>query len=249
MIRTHMTRSALVLAGLLACAPAAMAATSSLAPALERAAPDADVRMLTLAAQSLECALRLHPEATPSRLAVIDYTLPSTKPRLWVFDLKTRQLLLRELVAHGQGTGDNFSKHFSNKDGSHQSSLGMYRTSETYTGRNGYSLRLDGLEPGFNDHARDRAIVMHGAAYVSESTIEQLGRLGRSWGCPAVSEKVARTVIDDIKEGQYLFAYYPDPEWLAHSALFSCPADGNPARQVTRDGRASTARSAHESAR
>ncbi len=242
-----MLRAPLILVGLLACTPAAMAGTSSLAPALERAAPDADARMLTLATQSLECALRLHPEATPSRLAVIDYTRASTEPRLWVFDLKTRRLVLRELVAHGQGTGDNFSKHFSNKDGSHQSSLGMYRTSETYTGRNGYSLRLDGLEPGFNDHARDRAIVMHGASYVSKATIQQLGRLGRSWGCPAVSEQVARTVIDDIKGGQYLFAYYPDPEWLKHSELFSCPADSKPARQVAGDDNAHAPPS-HESA-
>lgn len=244
-----MQRILLILAGLLVCAPAAMAGTSHLAPALERAAPDADARMLLLATQSLECALRLHPHATPSRLAVIDYTRPSTEPRLWVFDLETRRLVLRELVAHGQGTGDNFSKHFSNEDGSHQSSLGMYRTSETYTGRNGYSLRLDGLEPGFNDHARDRAIVMHGASYVSRDTIQQLGRLGRSWGCPAVSEKVARTVIDDIKGGQYLFAYYPDPEWLKHSELFSCPADSKSARQMARDDRAPAARSVRESAR
>ena len=123
MIRTLQMQAVVILAGLLACAPRRDGRSSSLLPALQRAAPDADVRMLTLATQSLECALRLHPEATPSRLAVIDYTLPSTEPRLWVFDLKTRRLLLRELVAHDRGTGDNFSKHFSNNDGSHRSSL------------------------------------------------------------------------------------------------------------------------------
>lgn len=243
-----MSRFTLILAGLIACVPTAIAGNGPLAPALKQAAPDADARMLTLAAQSLECALRLHPQAAPSRLAVIDYTRPSTEPRLWVFDLKRRSLLLKALVAHGQGTGDNLSKRFSNKDGSHQSSLGMYRTSETYTGRNGYSLRLDGLEPGFNDNARDRAIVMHGAPYVSKATIRQLGRLGRSWGCPALSEKVARTVIDDIKGGQYLFAYYPDPQWLKHSELFSCPADRKPLRQMAGDEHAPAGRPVHESA-
>ncbi|GAB3340267.1 murein L,D-transpeptidase catalytic domain family protein [Marilutibacter aestuarii] len=237
---TRSTPRCLPLLGLLALAPAAFAqppAEASLSAALTRAAPDADPGMLTLAARSLECAQRLHPEqARPERLAVIDYSLPSTEPRMWVFDLAARRLMLVDYVAHGQGSGDNRTTAFSNRPGSHQSSIGMFRTSETYVGKNGYSLRLDGLEPGFNDRARERAIVMHGAPYVSQGTIRQMGRLGRSWGCPAVRPDIARTLIDDIKGGQYLFAYYPDPKWLHASHLFSCPATDAPTQPVAHAG-------------
>jgi len=222
-------------------------ANDDLSTALVRAAPDADLGMLTLAVRSLQCAERLHPEDAPRRLTVIDYSLPSTKPRMWVFDLKTRKLVLAEHVAHGQGSGDNMTRQFSNKPNSHQSSIGMFRTSETYVGKNGYSLRLDGLEPGFNDRARERAIVMHGASYVSDATIQQLGRLGRSWGCPAVSKDIARRLIDDIKGGQYLFAYYPDPDWLKHSRLFSCPADDKHSQQrVAHESRTAPSRGSED---
>ena len=227
---------ALLLGPLLALAPAAFGrgpAEPLLSADLARAAPGADAGMLTLAARSLECAQRLHPDRPrPERLAVIDYSLPSTEPRMWVFDLVQRRLLLVDYVAHGQGSGDNRMTAHSNRSGSHQTSIGMFRTSETYVGKNGYSLRLDGLEPGFNDRARERAIVMHGAPYVSEGTIRQMGRLGRSWGCPAVRPDIARTLIDDIKGGQYLFAYFPDPKWLHASQLFSCPATDRPTRPV-----------------
>lgn len=235
----HATRLALPLLGLLALAPSSQA-EEPLATALTRAAPEADAGMLTLAARSLECALRMHPEQHPRRLAVIDFSKPSTEHRLWVFDLETRELTLTDYVAHGQGSGGINTTDFSNRPGSHQTSLGMFRTSETYVGRNGYSLRLDGLEPGFNDRARDRAIVMHGADYVSEGAIKRLGRLGRSWGCPAVRADIARTLIDDIKNGQYLFAYYPDPDWLHKSALFTCPAEGTPPLRTRTAGRPGT---------
>ncbi|PXX98635.1 murein L,D-transpeptidase catalytic domain family protein [Halomonas sp. LBP4] len=187
---------------------------------LARLAPKADPRVLQLAASALDCAA---PDA--GRLAVIDYSLPSTEPRLWVFDLDRGELMFEERVAHGQGSGDAEATLFSNTPESHQSSLGLFRTMNSYYGRNGYSLRLEGLEPGINDLAYQRAIVIHGADYVSEAFIQQTGRLGRSHGCPAVRQDVTYPLIDSLKEDHYLFAYYPDPEWLASSAFFSCETD------------------------
>ena len=145
----------------------------------------------------------------PHTLTVIDYSKPSTEKRLWVFDLDNHELLYEELVAHGQGSGDKVATAFSNTDESHQSSLGLFKTADAYVGKNGYSLRLDGLDRGVNDHARDRAIVLHGAPYVSEAFVKANGRLGRSWGCPAVSEEVARELIDHVKGGGLVFAYHP----------------------------------------
>lgn len=152
-------------------------------------------------------------------LTVIDYSLPSTKKRLWVFDLATTKLLYHELVAHGAGTGDRLAEHFSNRPNSRCSSLGMFLTGESYVGRNGYSLRLDGLDPGVNCRARERAIVLHGASYVSAAHAREYGRLGRSWGCPAVGSAVARTLIDTIRGGSLLYCYGADPEWLASTAV------------------------------
>jgi hypothetical protein len=154
-------------------------------------------------------------------LTVIDYSKPSTEPRLWVLDLARERVLFEERVAHGQGSGDNYATRFSNLEGSHQTSLGLFRTADTYVGTNGYSLRLDGLEPGVNDRARERAIVMHGAPYVSEGNIRTLGRLGRSHGCPALRPAIAREVIDTIKDGSLVFAYYPDRQWLNGSRFLN----------------------------
>ena len=141
-------------------------------------------------------------------LTVIDYTLPSALARMWLFDLDLETIVRRELVAHGKGSGDAMATAFSNRDGSHMSSLGLFITDSAYIGSNGYSLRLKGLDPGVNDHAYDRAIVMHGAKYVSPE-IAKTGRLGRSWGCPAVDVHIARTIIDTIKNGTVLFAFGP----------------------------------------
>jgi len=140
-------------------------------------------------------------------LTVIDYSLPSTKPRLWVLDLTNGKVLFRELVAHGQGSGDNYATHFSNLPDSHQSSLGLFLTGGTYTGGNGYSLKLRGLESGVNDLAESRYIVMHGAWYVSPEHARTHGRIGRSWGCPALPQETAAPVIDTIKDGSFLFVY------------------------------------------
>src|SRR5262245_3236497 len=146
-------------------------------------------------------------------LTVIDYTRPSTEPRLWVLDLGAGRVLYRELVAHGKASGDNTTRAFSNAPGSLMSSVGLFLTDVSYVGRNGYSLRLRGLEAGVNDRAYERAIVIHGATYVSQVAAVRLGRLGRSWGCPAVRADIARPLIDLIKGGTVLYAYGgPDAE-------------------------------------
>lgn len=206
------------------------AAAPALLAQLERLAPDADPGVLALALEARACAVRSGTVEAASRLAVIDYSRPSTAKRLWVFDLAQPRLLHHEHVAHGQGTGDNLARRFSNVDGSHATSLGLFRTAETYMGGNGYSLRMDGLDPGFNDNARRRAIVVHGADYADPSRIPALGRLGRSHGCPAVRQSIARVLIDDLKQRQLLFAYADDADWLQHGRSFAC--DGRSAGQI-----------------
>ena len=176
---------------------------------------ETDVLEMALGAAS--CAVKAGAVDGPGTLTVIDYSKPSTERRLWVFDLKAKELLYEELVAHGQGSGANMATQFSNTDESHQTSLGLFVTRDTYVGGNGYSLRLDGLDRGVNDRARDRAIVMHGAPYVSQEFVRANGRLGRSWGCPAVSAVVAKKMIDRVKGGGLVFAYYPDREWIKTS--------------------------------
>jgi hypothetical protein len=176
-----------------------------------------DARVFNLALGAANCAMRSGTIAEPSTLTVIDYSKPSTTKRLWVFDLRSHNLLYEELVAHGQGSGNNFATQFSNEPETHQSSIGLFQTEDTYIGKNGYSLRLKGLDEGFNDNAYDRAIVMHGAPYVNETIARKQGRLGRSWGCPALSEAVAQHVIDEVKGSGLVFAYYPDQRWLTSS--------------------------------
>lgn len=217
----HLTSAcALLLAlGLLYCGPSfAAELTSSLAaqaPGLKR-----DVLELALSAQACARASGQAPRAR--RLAVIDYSIASTEPRMWVFDLQRRRLLYAEHVAHGRASGENLATEFSNIEGSHQTSLGLFVTDQTYYGANGYSLRMDGLDPGFNDLARQRAIVMHGAPYVDPVFAREQGRLGRSLGCPAVRTEVARPLINHLRHGQLVFAYYPDPQWLASAHSLSC---------------------------
>ncbi|KAF1688138.1 hypothetical protein B1992_01605 [Pseudoxanthomonas broegbernensis] len=198
-----------------------------LANRLARAAPAADREVLRLAARAMTCALR-HPGSgiDPQRLGVIDYSRPSTEPRLWVFDLAGGRLLFEEWVAHGRNSGENLTTRFSNREGSHMTSLGGFTAQESYIGGNGYSLRLDGLEPGFNDRARERAIVIHGAPYVDPASARLQGRLGRSLGCPAVRPAVARRLIDTIRGGTFVFAYYPDQEWLRRSRLLGGECGG-----------------------
>ena len=178
---------------------------------------DLDPDVLELALGAVACAVRSGAIVDPSTLTVIDYSRPSLEKRLWVFDLQTQALLYEELVAHGKESGENMATRFSNELDSHQSSLGLFLTQDTYVGRNGYSLRLRGLDTGFNDRAYERAIVMHGAPYVNDDVARAQGRLGRSWGCPALRDGVARAVIDRVKGSGLLFAYYPDSAWLKSS--------------------------------
>ena len=178
--------------------------------------------VLQMALGAIQCGVASGDLAAPPTLTLIDYSRPSVEPRLWVFDLATGELLFRELVAHGQKTGDNMATRFSDEINSHQTSLGLFVTADTYVGSNGYSLRLDGLEPGFNGRARERAIVMHGAPYVNASLLKTQGRIGRSWGCPALRDAVAREVIDTIRGGSVVFSYYPDERWLSESRFLNC---------------------------
>ena len=140
-------------------------------------------------------------------LTLIDFTKPSNEERLLVLDMVEGKLLFHSLVAHGRNSGDLYATRFSNRPESHQSSLGLYLTEGTYIGKNGYSLRLNGLEKGINDNALARAIVIHGAAYADPSVCRGGRRLGRSWGCPALPPALNRPIIDTIKGGSVLYIY------------------------------------------
>ena len=205
------------------CSPAFAASSSQpvLFNSLAHAAPELNTQALKSALSAMQCAVN-NGASQARHLAVIDYSQPSTARRLWIFDLRKKSLVLRDLVAHGQKSGENFATQFSNTEGSHQSSLGLFRTQESYQGAHGYSLRMDGLEPGINDSARDRAIVIHAANYVNPLWSERQGRIGRSQGCPAVRPQVARQVVDKLKDGQFMFAWYPDQRWLQSSAYLNC---------------------------
>jgi hypothetical protein len=154
-----------------------------------------------------------------SILTVIDFSLPSTQKRMYVLDIKHKKLCYISYVTHGRNSGDNYATSFSNRNGSHQSSLGFYRTGATYQGGNGYSLLLEGLEEGINDEARSRAIVVHGADYCSEQVIRSVGRLGRSHGCPALPRELAKPIIDTIKGGSLLFIYADRTDYPAMSEI------------------------------
>ena len=156
-------------------------------------------------------------------LTLIDFSKPSTEERLYVFDMKHRRMLYSSVVSHGKNSGENYARSFSNKVGSYKSSLGFYLTSSTYQGKNGYSLLLDGLEKGVNDRARERAIVVHGASYANPS-VAKGGRLGRSFGCPALPTALARPVIDAIKGGSVMYIYAENPDYLANSSILR-PSD------------------------
>lgn len=148
-------------------------------------------------------------KASSSIITLIDFSLPSTQKRLWVIDLSTTTILAESYVAHGKNSGVTNAEKFSNRPNSYQSSLGFYKTGKTYYGKHGYSLRLYGLEKNINDLAFQRAIVMHPASYATEQFIEEHGRLGRSFGCPALPPDVSQKIIDYIKDESLLFIYHP----------------------------------------
>jgi len=155
-------------------------------------------------------------------LTIIDYSLPSSEKRLWVFDLNTRTLLFHTYVSHGIKSGDLFTNYFSNKHDSKATSMGVYKTEQTYYGRDGLSLRLAGLESGFNDNASSRYVVMHGGWYVDEAFIKKYGRAGRSWGCPALPQNLTQPIIETIKDDTIFVVYYPSDRWFSTSKFLNC---------------------------
>jgi hypothetical protein len=152
-------------------------------------------------------------------VSIIDFSKSANDKRLWIIDLKNKKLLYHSLVAHGRNTGEVYAEKFSNTPHSNQSSLGFYVTTNTYIGKHGLSLRLSGIEHGINDKAESRAIVMHGADYVSDSFIKKVGRLGRSQGCPAIPYAIHEAVIRDIAGGTCLFIFHPDTFYDQHTQL------------------------------
>lgn len=221
-------RAFAVALSLVGASPLIASAAASELDRLAELAPGLRPAVLERALAALDCAS--DPAIGDSRvLAVIDYAIPSTERRLWVFDRRAPRLLFHALVAHGSGTGENRAERFSNRHGSRQSSLGLFGAAEPYVGRNGYSLRLDGLDPGVNDQARSRAIVVHGAWYVTDDFATHHGRLGRSWGCPALEPELARPILDTLRNGGALFVSAEDPEWLERTAGRACIAAGPPA--------------------
>ena len=154
-------------------------------------------------------------------VTIIDFSKPSTETRFFVIDLENKQLLFKCFVAHGKNSGGNFAKSFSNQSQSLKSCLGFFLTAETYFGKHGYSMRLDGLEKSINDNARAREIVVHGAEYVSQQFIKKYGRLGRSWGCPALPLETSKGIIDKISNGSCLFIFGVDNYYKENSKLLN----------------------------
>lgn len=163
--------------------------------------------------------LRREGEIKKNIITVIDFRLSSNKKRMWVIDLDHQKTVFHSLVAHGRNTGNEFAKNFGNIPQSYKSSLGFYITGDTYQGKHGLSLYLDGMEKGINDNAKDRAIVMHGANYVSKDFIRKYGRLGRSYGCPSIPMKSHKEIITTIQGKSCLFIYFPEPKYISTSTL------------------------------
>jgi hypothetical protein len=214
MVSRVLPRLALVLLAASACA----APRSSLTP--EPAASGLTPRGIS--AEAWANGLAAHRQATlegkttSSLLTIIDFSRPSTEQRLWVVDVGTHEVLMSEYVAHGQHSGGLWATRFSNRDGTHQSSLGTFITATTYIGVRGLALRLRGLEPGINDNAWTRGIVIHGTPNVSAARARK-GSMGRTEGCPAVPRESARRLIRLIENGVVVFAWYPDPAFLTTS--------------------------------
>ncbi|WP_242602207.1 murein L,D-transpeptidase catalytic domain family protein [Legionella nagasakiensis] len=170
---------------------------------------------------TIKCAHKHDVEHNPT-LTVIDYSKPSSEKRLWIFDLKEKKLLFHTYVSHGIKSGILSSNYFSNRYNSKASSIGVYKTDKAYYGRHGLSMKLAGLEKGFNDNAFNRAVVMHGGWYVDEKFVKKYGRPGRSWGCPAVPLELTKQIIDTIKDNSLFVAYYPNENWFLKSKYLNC---------------------------
>ncbi|TPE42926.1 murein L,D-transpeptidase catalytic domain family protein [Pontibacter mangrovi] len=148
-------------------------------------------------------------------ITIVDFTKSSNEKRLWVVDVEKKVLLFNTYVSHGRNSGNEFAESFSNDSGSYMSSIGFYVTSDTYYGKHGLSLRLDGLDEGFNTNARDRCIVVHGADYATEDFIDQAGRLGRSLGCPAIPMEEHEDVINAVKGGTTMYVHAANDKYTS----------------------------------
>jgi L,D-transpeptidase catalytic domain len=207
-------------------APAVPAVSDARIGALLKLAPRLSPQALEVALTALHRLQASGAKVRSDILTVIDYTKPSTERRLWVFDLAHMHLLFEELTAHGKNSGDNQAVRFSNAPNSLMTSLGAFLTGDTYIGKHGLSLRLQGLEKGVNDNSMERAIVIHAAAYVSDPLAKATGRIGRSWGCPAVRPEISRRLIETVQGGSLVIAYYPDRSWLQNSKLAGLSTSG-----------------------
>jgi hypothetical protein len=195
-------------------------ASSSSSAAIQNLNPT----VLKLALNAYKCAAKTGVATRQKLITIIDYSLPSSAKRMWVYDVSQSRVVFNTLVAHGKGSGNVYADRFSNKPETRATSIGLFVTGAVYQGGNGYSLRLNGLEKGYNDLAGMRNIVMHGAAYVNEQ-MAKAGRIGRSWGCPAVPKQLAAPIINTIKDRTLVFAYYPDQKWLQNSQYLHCDAN------------------------
>ena len=154
-------------------------------------------------------------------LTICDFSQSSSNQRMYVIDVRNHRVLYRTYVAHGINSGEEYATSFSNKMESCKSSLGFYITSGTYTGVNGYSLRIEGVDKGFNDNARKRAIVIHGANYVSMRVVHKYGMMGTTFGCPAIPTEMTTQIIPVVKNGSCFFIYYPSKKYLAQSTVLN----------------------------
>lgn len=188
---------------------------------LNHEAPNLNPLVINKVLTTLRCADQYNVDHN-NILTIIDYSLPSNEKRLWVFDLTAKKLLFYTYVSHGIKSGSLMTNYFSNKYNSKASSIGVYQTQQAYYGRDGLSLRLDGLDRSFNDNASNRAVVMHSGWYVEESFIKKYGRPGRSWGCPALPMENSQAIINTIKDKSLLVIYYPSDTWFAKSKFLNC---------------------------
>lgn len=201
--------------------PVAPQTAAEIKEILTQQAPTLNPAVINKVLTTLECAHKYNVDLN-NILTVIDYALPSSEKRLWVFDLKAKKLLFHTYVSHGLNSGVILTQYFSNKNNSKASSMGVYKTEKSYVGRHGLSLQLNGLDSGFNDNAASRAVVMHGGWYVEEQFIKKYGRAGRSWGCPAVPDNLSKEIINTIKDESLFVAYYPNDRWLLKSRFQTC---------------------------
>lgn len=226
--------SAVAAALALACLAPAHASARMAAPwgrlarTIHAQAPNIGIKAISVSLDAYFHARQRHLTDKPL-LTIVDYSEPSAKRRLAVADVQTGKVLFYTYVAHGKGSGLDYATHFSNQPGSDASSLGVYLTGQTYNGEHGYSLRLHGLSPHFNGAAYRRDIVVHSAWYVSRAFAREHGRMGRSWGCFALSRRVESAVVKLIRNGTVLVGYYPDPKWLEFLPFLKAGLAGQPA--------------------